>query len=476
MAAGARTPWLTAERARAREILKTETYSVTADILNREFWQEAQIRTKLSVRGQVLHNRIDRPAEIQGDGPKEKTEFAEEGNYATAELKTLKNATTLNDLLEACEVDLDIWEVEKWVANKWPVTMKFGAKGDEEAIQIQQYQIKAWLIRKVPIKHEWPVIQPVKLSRPLTPRFKPARQGYPTVLIIPDSQNGYWRDMRTGYLKPMHDRRAWDLVLQVAHRMKPDRIVLLGDMLDLSEWTDKFVKSPEFYFTTQVALKELFWWLTQLADTGAQIDYLEGNHENRLWRAIVKNMIAGYQLNPANQPDAPAAMSVENLLSLKDLGIQYHKPYPGAHIWLNDNLRVSHGDVARKRSGATVKEMLQDARNSEVAAHSHRLEMAGITVHPHKGPRTYVVYNLGTLARQEQGVVPSSGGRQNWQQGFGTGWYQIGGDHLFEIYPHPIYGGQIMYQGCLLKARQNLSQLAAEATGVAELIKHEVTE
>ncbi len=402
----------------------------------------------------------------------DRVEFVESGNYAVAETFTSNDVKTLDELIQKCRVDTAVWEVDRWVANKYETPMKVGVKGQERPIIVVQYQIKAWLIRKVPIKHEWPAIQPVRLHRPLAPKFGPVKSDCGTrVLILPDSQNGYCRDMTTGYLNPMHDRQAWDIGLQMAHILRPDRIILMGDMLDLAELTDRFIKMPEFYFTTQAALKELHWWLAQLADTGAQIDYIEGNHEFRLRRAVINNIIAAYSLRPANQPEAPEVLSVENLLGLEDLGVRYHKPYPEAHLWLNDNLRVSHGEVARKGSGDTVKEMLREARNSEITAHSHRLELMAKTVHPRKGPRVYLAYNVGTLARLDIGAVPAAGSRQNWHQGFATGWYEESGGHLHEIYLHAIYGGKMMYQGRVLQARKHLDQMAAEATGIREMVR-----
>ena len=47
-----------------------------------------------------------------------------------------------------------------------------------------------------------------------------------TALIVPDSQNGYIIDLNTKKLEPMHDRNAWDLVVQVSDYVKPDKIVL----------------------------------------------------------------------------------------------------------------------------------------------------------------------------------------------------------------------------------------------------------
>lgn len=53
---------------------------------------------------------------------------------------------TLDQLLATCSVDLDVWEVERYVVNKWEV----GAKGPDDLIVVEPlYQVKAWLRRKV---------------------------------------------------------------------------------------------------------------------------------------------------------------------------------------------------------------------------------------------------------------------------------------------------------------------------------------
>jgi hypothetical protein len=56
-----------------------------------------------------------------------------------------KRVKSLADLLEACSIDTDVWEVERYVSNKWEV----GAKNAQQQIAVTPlYQIKAWLRRK----------------------------------------------------------------------------------------------------------------------------------------------------------------------------------------------------------------------------------------------------------------------------------------------------------------------------------------
>lgn len=69
------------------------------------------------------------------------TKWTEDDEGATAELKA-KRIVTLDDLIEACDIDLTKWYIERHVVNKWEV----GAKDDAGQIQVEPlFQVKAWL-------------------------------------------------------------------------------------------------------------------------------------------------------------------------------------------------------------------------------------------------------------------------------------------------------------------------------------------
>lgn len=71
------------------------------------------------------------------------------GEDMEAEART-ENIRTLEDLVEACEIDLSKWQVERWTANTWPV----GAKGpDGELTSKNLYQVKANL-KRIPLTRE----------------------------------------------------------------------------------------------------------------------------------------------------------------------------------------------------------------------------------------------------------------------------------------------------------------------------------
>ena len=387
--------------------------------------------------------------DIEDDDEASGHNFETHGNYAILDYRGEDNPATLDDLLASCDVDTEIWDVERYVVNKWEVAMKMG----ETIVHRPLFQVKAWLVRKLPVVVEFPTI---KTIRPIVYKPKPRKAKKckdRTALIIPDAQVGFRKSFDDGSLDPFHDRKALDICLQMAEKHQPDEIILLGDMLDLPEWSDKFMISPEFYWTTQPSINELYWWIKELRQYCEKMIYIEGNHELRMAKAVVKNIVAAYNLKPANEPERQV-LTVPTLLALDELGVEYCGPYPDGEYWINDNLRVHHGQLARKGGGKTASAMLNDARNSEIIGHIHRHEMAQRTVHPRGGIKTYVVYSPGTVARID-GVVPAYQTRNDWQQGLALVHYQEG-NGLFQIVPYNIHDGVCMADGEVLKARKTI--------------------
>ena len=74
----------------------------------------------------------------------EKATFEEKKDTATAESKSA-NIRTLDDLVKVCNIDLDVWEIERYIVNKWEVA----AKGNDGVMNHSPlYQVKAWLKKK----------------------------------------------------------------------------------------------------------------------------------------------------------------------------------------------------------------------------------------------------------------------------------------------------------------------------------------
>lgn len=375
---------------------------------------------------------------------------------------------SIEQLLDAIQVDraaLDPkgdseWVVETYQANKWDQ----GSVVDGVQRVVELWQIKATLRRRKAIPVLFEPVRPLNLTLKLTRRTASApRERLRRCLIVPDSQNGYARGIH-GDLDPLHDRTAWACMIEVAQYAQPNHVIFLGDMLDLPDWSDKFVHGPEFEQMTQPALVELAWWLGQTMQTvvpygSEQIPshYLSGNHENRLIRALHSRLPVLARLRPVDEPEGPPIYSLDRLLGLSQLGITWHEDYPHGEVWLNDNLRWSHGEKARAESGDTARIVIRDARNSEGFGHLHRIELVFKTTHPRHGAVTYLAFCPGTLARID-GRVPAATSRVNWQQGFALADYEPE-NGMFLIQPIPIHSGKAIYDGRVFTGRFSMDDL-----------------
>tara|TARA_Y100000114_G_C11763516_1_gene331440 strand:- start:3966 stop:5324 length:1359 start_codon:yes stop_codon:yes gene_type:complete len=321
---------------------------------------------------------------------------------------TGKGIRSLPDLLSAANVSDKDWIVTKHVVNKWDAVSKDGT--------VELFQVKAWLEKRP--EFFAPVIKPVRVKRR---KFNRKESPEKVALIIPDSQHGFRR--LNGELVPMHDRRCVDIAIQVCDYLKPDEVVLLGDMLDLAPW-GKYSTSPDLKFTTQPSLLELHWFLQSLRDCGDHaITYLEGNHEARIKKAVVEKLEEAVDLRPVGRDVGRPLFSIPNLLSLDEIGVDYIEPY-GSSYWLFDNaVRCHHGSTVRTKGGQTVTAMLSSGTTShEIVGHIHRREFASRRIPSNGGLVTVDAMSPGCFCRvdTEISLVPAYAGKSvDWQHGMG---------------------------------------------------------
>jgi hypothetical protein len=348
------------------------------------------------------------------------------------------------------KVDTDIWSVERFTCNKW----EQGSKIEDRIIVTPLYQTKAFLIRKIAIAVNLPEFKTVQFTVKSNTKTVAKSASMSRVVVWPDIQAGFKRDIHSGTMEPLHDRRALDIALQITQYINPDRTIFLGDNLDLPEWTDHFVRSPDFNLTTQHSAVELSWWLSKVRqiNSGMQIDYLEGNHDARMEKAICNYIGSAYDLRPADNLGGPPLLSIRRLLGLESLNIDYHGPYPHGRIWINDNLSLVHGETSKAGSGATGKALVSELRASEGMGHIHKVEMVCKTLWSKDGPKIYTAFSPGTLARLDPGIVPSKRSRNNWQQGLAVIDYEKGNGY-FHIQLINIYDGVAIFGGRRWEAR-----------------------
>lgn len=297
----------------------------------------------------------------------------------------------------------------KYLVNKWDAVSKDGP--------IELFQVKAWLERRPDFFHT--KIEPVKPFK----RNPPPRQAPDQVaLIIPDSQHGFRR--QGGKLIPMHDRRCVDLAIQVCDFLKPDEVVLLGDMLDLAPWSTKYSTPPDLKYTTQPSLIELHWFLQALRSSGDhRITYIEGNHESRIRKAITDRLEEAVDLRPVGRDAEHPLLSIPNLLSLDEIAVDYVEPYGSAYWLFDDLVRIHHGNTVRTKGGQTVTAMLSSGTTShEIVGHIHRREFASRRIPAEGKFKTINAMSPGCFCRidTEVSMVPAYAGKPvDWQHGMG---------------------------------------------------------
>lgn len=304
---------------------------------------------------------------------------------------------------------------------------------------------------------QWPVVDraaqvPVKLP----PVAKKTRSKWKTAVILPDVQIGYRRDIDTAQLDPFHDEQAMAAALKVVQAADPDVVVHLGDFLDFASF-GTYEQEPGFALTVQPAIDRAHRFLveTQAAAPRATQVLLEGNHDRRLQKAIVRNALAAFGIRRADAPDEWPVLSLPYLLRVEDLNCTYIPGYPAGIYWISDRLAVIHGHKVRS-NGSTAAAVLQDDSVSLLFGHIHRIECSYRTRRVRTGAHTSLAASPGCLCRID-GAVPSTKGStdplgrpvptvENWQHGCAVITYQPG-DGPFALELVPIHDGTVIFRG-----------------------------
>jgi predicted transcriptional regulator len=373
------------------------------------------------------------------------------GNRGHVDARLINKPLSLQELLELFKVDTRIWKAENYRVNVWPVGAKHPETG--EIITKDLYQTKANLIKRFVEPVKFKALKKIKAAIPLTQNITEEYPEQMKVLLLADSHMGFRKDIITGSLEPFHDRRIWDIAVYIATIEQPNAIILLGDMIDLPDWSDKFLKSPEFYWTTQPTLIEMHYWLTKLriACPKSRIIYIEGNHENRMPKSIITHQISAYNLKPADKIDGSAINTVDTLLALDSLKVEYLSGYPKNSHWLSKYIICTHSDSASSASGKTTSTLCSKVDVTTIVGHIHRQELATKTVKRQEGNKYISVFCPGTMARID-GVVPSGQFHENWQQGIALLHHDATSGE-FNIEPLSIQNGIALYRGMKLTGR-----------------------
>lgn len=354
------------------------------------------------------------------------------GQAALSELISLEDRKRLHDQLDKLidEANLPpetISQIRIKKISKWEQGIK-NSDGEFEAHPLFGIQLEADPKKFEP---EWLPVQRVESVRLPKREAKTRPDKSKTAVILPDLQ------------VPYHDEQAVSVALQIIKDIKPDKIVLLGDALDLSAW-GRYVQRPEYATATQDAIITLHKLLATLRTMNrtAEIVVMAGNHEKRMENMLLQNAQAAYGLKRADQLTNWPVMSVPFLAAFDTLDVEYVDGYPASRYWINERLQVRHGNIARP-AGKTVLAVNNDERVSTIFGHIHRIENAWGTKNVYDGGRMNAAWAIGCLCRID-GHVPSTKSAvdqrtmqpiqnyENWQQGFAVVDYEDG-DASFNV-------------------------------------------
>jgi len=205
---------------------------------------------------------------------------------------------------------------------------------------------------------------------------------------------------------PDHDPRAVAGILQLVHEYDPDRIVILGDFVDMrgpARWSRGMAE--EYQSDLQMDCNAAVGILESLrAVWDGPCDYIEGNHEARIRAYLARYAPALRDLQSLQLPE---------LLEFDRLAITYQgQPLTLAPGWV-----AIHGDKLAGYAGGSALRMAREFGESVVQGHSHRLGLIHETRGHRERRKTIAAVECGHLADIDAASYLTHGSA-NWQQGF----------------------------------------------------------
>ncbi len=242
-----------------------------------------------------------------------------------------------------------------------------------------------------------------------------------TTLIVPDTH------------APYHDKDAWELMLEAGRHLKPDAVVVMGDLIDCYS-VSRHSKSPDRVANLAKEIACVGDLLDQLDGLGAREKvFIEGNHEYRLVRYIEEKA-----------PELFGICDIPQLLRLEDRGWEWiayrdHKKRGAVH-YTHDTGHSGRYAVYRS---------LDVYQHSVATVHTHRM---ALVVEGNAVGEPKVSAQFGWLGDVKQiDYMHRATARKNWQLGFGIGYTDNQTGHTW-LTPVPILDYRCIVDGKLLKA------------------------
>lgn len=207
--------------------------------------------------------------------------------------------------------------------------------------------------------------------------------------------------------RPFHSQKIWDLILKVAIDFKPDEIGLIGDYLDVYNLSMHGPKDPKVWQSLQDEVLSGCFGLDQIDHLFplANKVYIEGNHETRFERFVLKN--------------APQLFSVTSVKDL--LEMDRRQNWKWVSYGPNQKYQVIDSDVIARHEPLKNQPHLnvRHAGRSIINGHDHRVYLSFQT--DIFGARTFAA-GIGWAGNPKALSAAYVKGVQNWQWGFFAGY------------------------------------------------------
>ena len=173
---------------------------------------------------------------------------------------------------------------------------------------------------------------------------------------------------------PFHDERALGVFYKFAKDVRPDKIILAGDIIDFHELSS-FSKDPLHIERLDQELDIAEKYLKELRRIcpKAEIEYLEGNHEFR-----IKKYIFDKADTLGGSSRIRQAIDMPHLLGLYELDIKYIPCAVGTGRWASvytkvGDLYVGHFNQVKSWAGMTAKGLVDKMGVNVMQGHTHRM-------------------------------------------------------------------------------------------------------
>lgn len=230
------------------------------------------------------------------------------------------------------------------------------------------------------------------------------------ILVIPDVH------------VPFHDKKAWNLTLNVIEKAKPDKVVIIGDFADFLA-VSFFPKPPGRLNNLELEVEDVNEELDKLPKGTV---YMKGNHEHRLERYLAQKA-----------PELFGLVECSRLFKIRERGwtmVEYMDHYILGKVLFAHDLGHAGKHAALNTLGA--------AGMCTVFGHTHRggVHYGGTVNGEHR-----FALNVGWLGDYKKIDYVHRAKTRDWQHGFG--WINMDDKGLAWATFVPIVNGKCVVDG-----------------------------